>query len=699
MKQVNPDTPVRFLHGVGPQRARLFASLGISTVEDLLQYLPRRYEDRSRFTPVAGLREGEVQTVKARVVAGGGRRSVRRRGFNIFEAVVEDDTGRITCVWFNQPYLAQYLKAGTSVILYGKVEQYAGRLQMSVPDFEIDDPDAQDQGLSIGRIVPVYSLPKGLTQRLVRRLVFHALEEAVPRLRDVLPYDLRQRQGFPNVAQSVRALHFPDSLESQERAFERFCFDEFFFLQLLLAMRKRSLQRRGGIAHPASRGLIEEFIGGLPFTLTASQKEVCDEVMRDMSDPRSMHRLLQGEVGSGKTIVALIATLRALEGGYQVAFLVPTEILAWQHHRTVQRLFERLNVPLWPRGLAMLTAQYSAKEKDAAIEKIRSGEINLVIGTHALLEEEIRFHNLGLVVIDEQHKFGVGQRALLPQKGVYPDVLIMTATPIPRTLAMTIYGDMDMSVLRGLPAGRKPVTTKWITPEDRPWLYEFLAGQLKEGRQAYIVYPVIEESHVLDLAGARQMYDALRKGPFKGFTVSLIHGQLKRAEQEKIMEGFRTGKTQLLVATTVLEVGIDVANATVMAVEHAERFGLSQLHQLRGRIGRGSFDSSCILVSAAPTRDAERRLKALVTHRDGFAIAEQDLKIRGPGEFFGTRQHGLTELRFGNPLTQMRLLKRARDEARRLLEADPQLALRPHGLLKERLLRRFPEYEKLLTAA
>ncbi|MDD4953685.1 MAG: ATP-dependent DNA helicase RecG [Candidatus Omnitrophica bacterium] len=694
------DAPIRYLKGIGPKRAQSFNAIGINTVEDLLYYFPRRYQDRSHLTTIAALKEGEIQTIKAQVLARGQKRSFYRRGMSIIEAQVGDNTGRISCVWFNQPYLADYFKPGTGLILYGKVERYGAELQMGNPEFEIVSEGEDDMGS--GRIVPVYSLPSGMAQRGFRNLLKKALDEYVPRLSDCLPYDIRSQNNLLNLAQSLINIHFPQSLDLQARAYQRLAFEEFFLFQVPVALRKLKNKERRGISHNIDSELVSSFIAGLPFKLTSDQESVLGEIKSDMASPQVMQRLLQGDVGSGKTVVATIAAIIAIGGGYQVAFMVPTEVLAKQHY---EKISYQATLPDRQAGkspnqqlrIALLTGSLTKKEREKIYRQIEEGAIDLVIGTHALLEAGVKFKNLGLVVIDEQHKFGVGQRALLTRKGLYPDILIMTATPIPRTLAITIYGDLDISVIRQLPPGRQPVNTMLFSHKDKAKAYEVAKGQLRQGRQVYVVYPVIEESYALDIAGAKKMYGQLKDGEFKEFNLGLIHGRLKQQEQDEVMLKFKEGKIDLLVSTTVLEVGIDIANATCMIIESAERFGLSQLHQLRGRVGRGREESFCILVSDAESSKAGGRLEAMVKYHDGFRIAEEDLKIRGPGEFFGRRQHGLTELRIGNPLTQMQLLKKAREDAIRLIASDRGLGARQNLLLKKKLLQKFPEYEKLMV--
>ena len=688
---------VQYVKGVGPKRAKIFSNAGINTIEDLLYYFPRRYEDRSNFSAIALLEEGQVQTVKARVLAKGQRHSWRRRGFNILEVAVGDQTGKIFCVWFNQPYLNDYFTVGATLILYGKVEKYGSRLQMNSPEFEIID--AQDEALDIGRIVPIYRLPEGITQRHFRHLVKHALDKYLPKLNDCLPYDIRVRNNLLNLAQALLNIHFPQDTEAQKEAYRRLSFEEFFLFQVPLILRKLKRKEKKGIAHKVDGALVRDFIAALPFQLTQAQQKVIEEIKADMGRAQAMQRLLQGDVGCGKTVVAVAVSLMAIQGGYQVAFMAPTEILAKQHFEKINSGFGVKSQEFKKLNVRLLTSSLEKKEKEKVLLQIKEGSIDLVIGTHALLEENVQFKNLGLAVIDEQHKFGVGQRALLPKKGMNIDVLIMTATPIPRTLAITLYGDLDISVINEMPKGRLPVKTMYFEEGSVDRVYEIARGELMQGRQAYIIYPVIEESYALDIAGAKKKFTQLKSGEFKEFRVGLIHGRLKQKEQDEVMGKFKEAKIDILIATTVLEVGIDIANATCMIIEHAHRFGLSQLHQLRGRIGRGSYESFCVLVSDAKSEEAKARMGAMVKYSDGFNISEEDLKIRGPGEFFGLRQHGLSELKIANPITQMRLLKLSREEATKLLNKDVRLEEHAHLHLKEKILEKFPGYERLMLVA
>lgn len=695
MMKKSLDTPIQYLKGIGPQRAKILAKAGIYRIEDLLYYFPRRYEDRSHLLLISRLKENEEQTIQAQVLASGQRQSWKKRRFSILEVVVGDASGKISCVWFNQPYLKNYFSVGTMLILHGRVERYGKRLQMNSPEFEILN-DEKEKHNSYG-IVPVYRLPEGMTQRYLRKIISICLDDYLPAVKDFLPYDIRARNKLLNLARSLRVIHFPLDLELQKAAYQRLAFEEFFLFQVPLALRKLKNRQRPGVSHQVEGKLVDNFLSGLEFTLTASQKRVIAEIKADMARASSMQRLLQGDVGSGKTVVATLSALVAIQGGYQAAILVPTEILAKQHYDKISSQFAQIGGKLKGLRISLLSGGLSTKEKAQAYKQISQGKAELIIGTHALLEGSVKFKQLGLVVIDEQHKFGVGQRALLPQKGFHPDVLIMTATPIPRTLAITLYGDLDISVINELPPGRKPVSTQWLASNKRNQCYDFVKANVREGRQVYIVYPVIEESEALGLLSAKKMYAEFKKEVFKEFSVGLIHGRLKEKQQESVMNAFHQGKIQIIITTTVLEVGIDVANASVMVIEQAERFGLSQLHQLRGRIGRGPYSSFCILLSDTMASEAQDRLTAMVNYSDGFRIAEEDLKIRGPGEFFGERQHGLSELRIANPLTQLQLLKRAREEAIRLLDLDPQLESRQNSLLREKLLRRFPEYEKLMV--
>lgn len=692
------SSSVRYVKGIGPKRARDLARAGIHCLEDILYYFPRRYEDRSQFKAIGSIDVGATVTVKGEVLSKKGRPGYLRRGVDIFEISVADGTGRVFAVWFNRPYLNRYFKAGDQVILYGKAELYRDRTQLSSPDFEIiEDKEAS---LDVGRIVPVYRLPAGFSQRVFRRLVKSVLDTQISRLLEILPYDIRAKHDLLNIAKSLLNIHFPQSEAVRLRAYQRLSFEEFFLYQIPLILRKLKRRDKKGIVFGVKEGFLQQCLALLPFELTEAQKQCLFEIAADMRSPQPMQRLLQGDVGCGKTVVALLSALVALRCGYQAAFMVPTEILAGQHYEKIQMLLSgfspRSQVSGSRLNIAILTSSLSGEEKKETVAKIKNGEVDIIIGTHALLQEGVAFHKLGLIVIDEQHKFGVSQRALLPQKGANPDCLIMTATPIPRTLSLTLYGDLDLSTITEMPAGRGRIMTQALRLDERQKAYDFVKGEVKKGRQAYLIYPLVEDSEKLELRAAKSMYKEFKEDIFKGLKVGLVYGKMKRDEQEKTMAMFRDGKIDVLVATTVLEVGIDVANATVMVIEHAERFGLSQLHQMRGRIGRGVHESHCLLVAEPKSEDARARIMAFAATTDGFKIAEEDLKIRGPGEFFGERQHGLTDLKIADPLAQMHLLKAAREDAHKLIERDPKLADPKNAELKRQLYRRFPEFERFV---
>ncbi|MYF24900.1 MAG: ATP-dependent DNA helicase RecG, partial [Nitrospira sp. SB0678_bin_10] len=681
------ETDIRFAKGVGPKRALLLEKLGIRTIEDALWFLPWRYEDRSRIVSISQLVPEEKATIAGTIHQAGLRRT-RRRNMTLFTMSVQDETGVVEVVFFNQPYLEGVLQNGLRVVLSGPVVRHRRGVgvQMRTPQHEVVDED-EDLLLHVGRIVPVYHETRGLSSRQLRRILWGLLETYGSDLEDPLPSRLLEQHRWPSLNEAIASLHFPVmgsdlSLlnDWQTPAHHRLAFEEGFLLQLALAFRQRMHQSASpGIAFRLSGSYTTPLQKHLPFQLTDAQQRVLAEIEADMRAARPMNRLLQGDVGSGKTIVALHAMLGACGDGYQAALMAPTEILAEQHMLTIRPYLDALDV-----SVAFLTGGTSPKERATALARIAAGDVQLIVGTHALLEQDVQFAKLGIVVVDEQHKFGVLQRGRLREKALYPDVLVMTATPIPRTLAMTIYGDLDVSVIDELPAGRQPIRTRVFRHNARFRAYELVRKEVHEGRQAYIVYPLVEESEKLDLEAVMQAAERLRSTEFVGMNVGIIHGRMKSDERAQIMKAFRAGDVHILVATTVIEVGVDVPNATVMVIEHADRFGLAQLHQLRGRVGRGAQRSFCFLISSAgrrrdletdapaqgtfdptlpfpsepaldrprmpagPTQTAAQRLKAMVQCADGFAIAEQDLRIRGPGEMMGTRQSGIPEFRVMN---------------------------------------------------
>jgi ATP-dependent DNA helicase RecG len=671
---------LQYLKGVGPRRAADLQRVGLSTIEDLLYRFPIRYEDRGAFRTIASLRPGDTASIVGEVITSGVR-STRRARFKIFEMLVRDRTGSLTAVWFNQPFLADVFHPHQRVILYGRLELSSYGLQLQSPQYEIlksaegEDDGSDDETLHTGRIVPVYEKTGTLTTKMQRVLVHHSLAKLPADLPDPLPASLRERQHLLDRRRALADVHFPpqgtslDQLNSfRSPAHRRLIFEEFFLFQLGLVLRKRRTDAERK-ARPViiTDDIRESARRVLPFKLTGDQKKAIAEIVGDMKRPQPMNRLLQGDVGSGKTIVALMAALVAMENGLQVAFMAPTEILAEQHFINIRRLLEQSRF-----RITLLTGATPAKKRRELLAELAGGSLHLVVGTHALVEEAVAFHELGLAIIDEQHRFGVMQRAALRAKGLHPDVLVMTATPIPRTLALTAYGDLDTSIMREMPPGRRPIKTIAKPESRRDEIYDFIRRQLDEGRQAYVVYPLVEGSEKVDLRAATEMADHLAQDVFPAYRVGLLHGRMKQDAKDRVMGAFGRGEYHLLVATTVIEVGVDVANASMMLVEHAERFGLSQLHQLRGRVGRGPYQSYCVLLYQSPLNDQSRnRLAALTETTDGFEIAERDLQLRGPGDFFGTRQSGLPTLRVGDLLRDHQLMEEARREAVATLD-DPE---------------------------
>ena len=673
---VSLQTEVRMVKGVGPQRAEVLAQRGIHTLEDLLNYLPFRYEDRIHFSKIKEVQPNGTYTLRARVMSGQAVRGMYGRDA-IYHLLVQDDTGSLPCKFFHGGYLEGRLKPGQQVILHGKVEVdklRPARHEMVNPQIEVLNSEEIDS-TEMGRIVPVYEALGTFGTRQIRRAVYATLQNLEPLIPDPLPGELLAKLHYPSRREALMAAHFPPHDESLEAlnffrspAQERLIFEELFLYQLSLALRRKEARKENAVAFRVREEKVREALKRiLPFKPTGAQKRVLAEIAGDLEKPAPMNRLLQGDVGSGKTIVALQAAVIAIENNCQTALMAPTEILAVQHYLSAKRV-------LAPGGykVELLISGLKAAEKAAARERIRGGEAQLVIGTHALIEEQVEFRRLGFVAIDEQHRFGVLQRKKLMDKaarqGHAPHVLVLTATPIPRTLSLTLYGDLDVSVLDELPPGRTPIETRMTTQSHLPGVWEFLRREVAAGHQGYVVYPVIEEAK-LELKAAMEEYERLSKTVFPGLQVGLLHGRLSSGEKEDVMQRFRRNEVQILVTTTVVEVGVDVSNATVMVIEHAERFGLAQLHQLRGRIGRGAQKSHCILVAPyGMTDDGRARLETMVRTSNGFEIAETDLQLRGPGEFFGTRQSGELGFHLANPLRDRALLESARREAFLLVE-------------------------------
>jgi len=664
------ELKVQFIKGVGPRKAELLAKLGIQSVRDAMFYFPMRYEDRRNIHQMRDVRAGAFETVAGDVITSELKNI--RRGLKIFELTVSDGSGIVKGKWFNQPYLSKVFKKGSSVVLSGTVK-YGWRgagLEIENPDYEFIG-EGDDPLVHMGRIVPVYGATEGLSPKQIRSILFNVIRAHGQDVEEAMPAELLKKHGFSGLAESIANTHFPepeadlDALNTWRTDYQqRLSFEELFMLELGLAVLKRGKLREQGIAFKPDGKLLDKLRASLPFRLTGAQERVLKEISADMASQWPMHRLIQGDVGSGKTVVALAAMLGAVECGYQAAIMAPTEILAKQHYANISRMVE---------GLGLKVALITGSEKSSTLDEIASGDIDIAVGTHALIQEAVSFGKLGLAVIDEQHRFGVVQRSLLRKKAGNPDILVMTATPIPRTLAMTLYGDLDYSVIDELPPGRTPVKTKVYMPDQKAEVYRLIADEVKAGGRVYAVYPLIEESEKTALRSAIVGEEALRK-VFPEMNIALIHGRMKPAEREKVMGEFKDGNVDILVSTTVIEVGVDVPEASLMLIVHAERFGLSQLHQLRGRVGRGQRRSGCLLLSYPPlSEEARRRLDVMALTSDGFRIAEEDLDIRGPGELMGTRQSGIPGLRVANLVRDARLLEPARREAFGLIESDPEL--------------------------
>ncbi len=693
------DSPITIMRGISSSLATKFNRLGVKTVRDLLYFFPHRHLDYSQRKSISQLIEGEEQTIIANVwqaqeIMLGGRRST--------EAIVGDETGNVRVVWFNQPYLAKKLATNTRVVLSGRISLFKGRQVFESPEWEL----VEDKELiHTGRLVPIYPLTQGLRPRQVRKLMKEVVDQWAWQVEDFLPLEVRGRCNLLELPEAISQAHYPADEVLKDKARVRLAFDELLLLQLGVLSKKRDWQEsQPGSPFSAKTPALDTFIKSLPFELTMAQHRVLNELLADLQKPRPMSRLLQGEVGSGKTVVATAALLAAAANNYQGAFMAPTEILAEQHFSAIGELLSRVGHQEEGEGylhtysgllsqsltVALLIGDINQVRKQELQKRIADGDIDIVIGTHALIQKGVEFYRLGLAVVDEQHRFGVTQRSALRQKGFSPHVLVMTATPIPRTLALTLYGDLDLSVIDQLPPGRQVVKTKWLKPGQRDSAYAFLRRQVASGRQAFIICPLIEESEAIQAKAAIAEYERLAEEVFPELRLGLLHGRMTAVEKDKIMRRFRSGELDILVSTPVVEVGIDVPNATVMLVESADRFGLSQLHQFRGRVGRGQEQSYCMLLAQNPSEIGRQRLDIIEKIQDGFKLAEEDLKLRGPGEFFGTRQSGLPDLRMAK-LSDIALLELARSEAIRLFEIDPPLVKSEHHLLTRELARVWPE--------
>ena len=693
------DSSITAIRGISSGLAARFNKLGVKTIRDLLYFFPHRHLDYSQKKSISQLTEGEEQTIIANVwqaqeIRLGGRRST--------EAIVGDETGNVRVVWFNNPYLAKQLTTNTRVVISGRVSLFNGRYVFESPEWElVGDEDL----IHTGRLVPIYPLTRGLRPRQVRKLMKGVIDQWAWQVEDFLPPELRQRCNLLPLPSAISQAHYPDDEAVKAEARVRLAFDELFLLQLGVLSKKRDWQEsQPGSPFTPHKPVLDTFIKSLLFELTPAQQRVLGELLADLQKTRPMSRLLQGEVGSGKTVVATAALLVAAANGYQGAFMVPTEILAEQHFTTICQFLSRVGQQEGEEGylrsysgllsrpltVALLIGDIKQVRKQKLQQSVLDGDIDIVIGTHALIQKGVEFHRLGLAVVDEQHRFGVTQRSALRQKGFNPHVLVMTATPIPRTLALTLYGDLDLSVIDQLPPGRQVVKTKWLKPGQRDSAYAFVRRQIASGRQAFIICPLIEESEAIQARAAIAEYERLSQEVFPDLRLGLLHGRMSAADKDKVMRRFRSGELDILVSTPVVEVGIDVPNATVMLIESADRFGLSQLHQFRGRVGRGQEQSYCMLLAQNPSEVGRQRLDIIEKVQDGFALAEEDLRLRGPGEFFGTRQSGLPDLRMAK-LSDVGLLELARSEAIKLFQIDPSLDKPEHRPLAKELARVWPE--------
>lgn len=678
--------PIRYIKGVGSTRARILGRLGIETIEDFLYYLPEKYSDRSKPVPIAQVQKGKEVTIRGKVKNAPKSWLVHPR-LEIIEVSVDDGTGEICLSWFNQPFIKSRLPIGTEIVVNGKVDERKGRLYLRNFDYEILPVEENVHTL---RIVPIYAVTEGISRRHMRIIAKRVINGYIPYVPEILPEEIRNKYHLSPASEAFSNAHFPESIEKCREARKQLTFSELFLFQVGLALKKRRMRKeKKDIRYRAKSTLPQQFIKVLPFKLTKSQERVIDEISYDMDLPKPMNRLLQGDVGSGKTVVAAWAMLKAIESGYQTAIMAPTEILAQQHYLNFRDLLKDLRI-----RVELLIGSVPEKEKKWLCRRIKDGQVDIAIGTHALIQKGVDFANLGLVVVDEQHKFGVIQRSTLRKKGLNSDMLVMTATPIPRSLALTVYGDLDISTIDEMPPGRKEIETYVLPPEQRENTYKFVAEEIARGRQAYVVCPLVEESLTSSRDAAVQMYERLQKEIFPKLRLGLIHGQMDGNKKDEIMTNFKEKKIDILVSTIVIEVGIDIPNASVMLIENAESFGLPQLHQLRGRIGRGPYQSYCLLLPSQTeglSEDAKERVSIMRQTGNGFKIAEKDLEIRGPGSFFGTKQHGLLDIdiRVADIVKDRNLLEGARKEAFSLIEKCPTLYKPEYKPLKAALRKKF----------
>lgn len=677
-------TPVQYLKGVGPYAAKILRHVGINTIADLIYYFPRDWEDRGNIITISKIVRGNDCLIKGNIMQVWQDRT--KKGFTLIKALVKDETSSVKAVWFNQQFLKKLFdnKIGSKILIAGKAEMnpYSGNLEITVKDYELLTDDSE-----IAKIVAKYPLTDGLYQKKIRNLIGHAIKNHLDKIKDPLPDYLMENYNLIPLKNAINGIHFPKDTQDIEFSRKRLAFDEFFMQQICMAIRRKEIREEAdGISLDINNNAIAFFEKTLPFKLTSAQKRVIDALVSDMKNKKSMNRLIQGDVGSGKTIVAVFAAYAAVQCGYQAALMAPTEILAQQHFLKISSFLQKMNI-----RIEMLTGGMKKNEKEEVKRRILKNGPCVIVGTHALIQEGMNFSNLGLVIVDEQHRFGVSARAKLKQKGKNPELLVMTATPIPRTLSLTLYGDLDKSIIDEMPPGRTPVITRFVEEKNRLPLYGFMRKEIEAGRQAYVVCPMIEESEKMDLAAAKDTCEKLKK-IFPEMKIGLLHGKMKSKEKEAVMDQFKKNLINILVSTTVIEVGIDVPNASIMLIEHSERFGLSALHQLRGRIGRGSDQSYCFLAGNLKTQESKARIRIMIETNDGFKIAEADLRLRGPGEILGLRQSGIPEFKVADIIMDEEILKDARKSAFSVILNDPMLGKKEHQKLKQEIINKFSNF-------
>ncbi|PAB58878.1 ATP-dependent DNA helicase RecG [Anaeromicrobium sediminis] len=670
---------IQYLKGVGPKKASLLNNINIHTVEDILYYFPRDYEARKDLICLNKINKSGKYLIKVRINSNIEESKVRK-GLKVYKCIGEDNTGKIRISFFNSPFIKNLFHIGREVYLYGEVKKSFSGLQITHPEYKFNETEYKNH------IMPIYNLTRGLNQNDLSKLTYKVIQDHITIVDEYIPECIRNEYRICDIKYALKNIHFPQSIEKMKISKYRLVFEELLLLQLALFMVKNQIANEEGVSFK-HKNEVDDFIKSLPFQLTGAQRNVVEEIKKDLECDKPMNRLVQGDVGSGKTVVALISLLEAVFNGYQGALMAPTEILAQQHYEGCIKLYEGLDVKV-----ELLTGSTKAKKKEQILNDLKNGNVDIVIGTHSLIQDKVEFKNLALVITDEQHRFGVNQRNVFAKKGINPNILVMTATPIPRTLALILYGDLDVSIIDELPPGRKEIKTYGSTEKDKGKVYEFIKKEVEKGRQAYVVAPLVEESETLEINSATEIYENIKEHYFKDYNVGLVHGKMKNKDKEEIMNRFKNGEVHILVATTVIEVGVNVPNASIMVIENSERFGLAQLHQLRGRVGRGEYQSYCILINNGKSPVAKERVEIMTKTNDGFIIAEEDLKIRGPGEFFGTIQHGIPQLKMANLFRHMKILKLVQKKAEIIIKEDPVLKSEKYEGLKKKIINEFGKF-------